>query len=195
MAEQPDPSTRQRLIDATLAMIDEHGIDAVKVVDVAERANTTTGSLYWFFKNRQALVNAALAEQYVIHMRATLASIEDSFEQLYSLYSHGIDPREPERVDARRRQVRVLADALDDPELATDVAEIQRELLTRATRLTEELQSSGLARSDFDPYSAALYIQAMAIGLAVIDLAPDLAPDPEKWWRVNQLVVKAFLTQ
>lgn len=192
MTERPDPSTRQRLIDATLAVIDEQGVEAVKVVDVANRAETTTGSLYWFFKNRQALVNAALAERYVTHMREVLASVEDSFERAFN---YKVDPLEPARVDARRRQIRVLADALDDPELATAVAEIQREFLARATRFAKDAQTSGLARPDFDPYSVALYLQAMVIGLAVIDLAPDLPPDPEKWWRVNQLVLQAFLTQ
>lgn len=192
MAEQPDPSTRQRLIDATLAVIDERGVDAVKVTDVAERANTTTGSLYWFFKNRQALVNAALAERYVTHMRAVLASVEESFDRLFT---YKVDPLEPARVDARRRQIRVLADALEDPDLATAVAEIQREFLIRATSFVEEAQKAGLARPDIDPYSAALYVQAMAIGLAVIDLAPDLAPDPEKWWGINQVIVQALLTQ
>lgn len=192
MTERPDPSTRQRLIDATLAVIDEHGVDAVKVTDVAERANTTTGSLYWFFKNRQALVNAALAERYVTHMRATLDSVEGSFDRLFT---YKVDPLEPTRVEARRRQIRVLADALDDPDLSDAVTAIQREFLRRATSFVQEAQKAGIARPDIDPYSVALYIQAMAIGLAVIDLAPDLAPDREEWWRINQVIVQALLAQ
>jgi AcrR family transcriptional regulator len=191
MTEHPDPSTRQRLIDATLNLIDELGVDAVKVTDIAERAETTTGSLYWFFKNRQALINAALAEQYVASMRSLLTSMEGSATFLQNFK---VDPLEPSRVAARRRQIRVLADALESPDLALEVASIQRELLERGAQYVERVRASQSTSTDVDPYSVALYIGAMYIGFAVIDLAPGLVPDPDKWRRVNEIVLKALLT-
>lgn len=192
MTEHPDPSTRQRLIDATLNVIDELGVDAVKVTDIAERAETTTGSLYWFFKNRQALINAALAEQYVASMRSLLTSMEGSATFLQNFK---VDPLEPSRVAARRRQIRVLADALESPDLALEVASIQRELLERGARYVERMRGSQSTSTDVDPYSIALYVEAMYIGFAVIDLAPDLVPDPDKWRRVNEIVLRALLAE
>jgi len=191
MTKPPDPSTRQRLIDATLNLIDELGVDAVKVTDIAERAETTTGSLYWFFKNRQALINAALAEQYVASMRSLLTSMEGSATFLQNFK---VDPLEPSRVAARRRQIRVLADALESPDLALEVASIQRELLERGAQYVKRVRGSQSTSTDVDPYSVALYVGAMYIGFAVIDLAPGLAPDPDKWRRVNEIVLKALLT-
>lgn len=190
MAEHPDPSTRQRLIDATLAVIDELGIEAVKVVDIAERANVTTGAIYWFFKNREALINAALAEQYVMHMRSLLDSMQNSID---FLTTYRVDPLEPSRVLARQRQIQVLAGALQNQELAIEVASIQRDFLERATRFVEGVKRTQTSPSDIDPYCAALYVQAMFVGFALVDLAPDLVPDPQKWRRVNEVVLKALL--
>lgn len=47
--------------DAALAAIGEGGIAAVAVEPLAARLGATKGSFYWHFRNRDALVDAALA--------------------------------------------------------------------------------------------------------------------------------------
>ena len=142
MADQPDPSTRQRLIDATLEVITEHGVEAVKVVDIAERADTTTGSLYWFFKSRRGLVNAALAEQFAKQMRIVIDVIAAVMEQgdvtIDMIFQQRFDVSDPKLVTARRQRIDVLAAALSDPELRTEVAAIQREVIQAATKVVED---------------------------------------------------------
>ena len=190
----PDASTRDRLISATLALIDERGESKVKVNDVVERAGTTTGSLYWFFENRQHLINSALSERYVSHMRSVLDSVREIVrtapDPLALMASIDVDPSEEARVTARRHQIRVLANALDDPELGAEVARVQREFLTIVTELIQDGQRDGQVRSDIDAYSVALMIQSMAIGLAVADLAPDLMPDPAKWSEISKNLLR-----
>lgn len=196
MADQPDPSTRQRLIDATLEVITEHGVEAVKVVDIAERADTTTGSLYWFFKSRRGLVNAALAEQFAKQMRIVIDVIAAVMEQgdvtIDMIFQQRFDVSDPKLVTARRQRIDVLAAALSDPELRTEVAAIQREVIQAATKVVEDAQARGFARTDIDAYSYALYIQSMTVGFAIADLAPDLMPDQDKWWEVSRLIVEAI---
>lgn len=196
MTDTPDPSTRQRLIDATLEVITEHGVEAVKVVDIAERADTTTGSLYWFFKSRRGLVNAALAEQFAKQMRIVIDVIAAVMEQgditIDMLFEQRFDVSDPKLVTARRQRIDVLAAALSDPELRTEVAAIQREVIQAATKVVEDAQARGFARTDVDAYSYALYIQSMTVGFAIADLAPDLMPDLENWWGVSRLIVEAI---
>ncbi|MEY2995195.1 MAG: hypothetical protein RLZZ39_20 [Actinomycetota bacterium] len=196
MADQPDPSTRQRLIDATLEVITEHGVEAVKVVDIAERADTTTGSLYWFFKSRRGLVNAALAEQFAKQMRVVIDVIAAVMEQgdvtIDMIFQQRFDVSDPKLVTARRQRIDVLAAALSDPELRTEVAAIQREVIQAATKVVEDAQARGFARTDIDAYSYALYIQSMTVGFAIADLAPDLMPDHDKWWEVSRMIVEAI---
>jgi AcrR family transcriptional regulator len=196
MADQPDPSTRQRLIDATLEVIAEHGVEAVKVVAIAERADTTTGSLYWFFKSRRGLVNAALAEQFAKQMRIVIdviaAVMEQSDVTIDMIFQQRFDVSDPKLVTARRQRIDVLAAALSDPELRTEVAAIQREVIQAATKVVEDAQARGFARTDVDAYSYALYIQSMTVGFAIADLAPDLMPNLENWWGVSRLIVEAI---
>ena len=196
MSEHPDSSTRQRLIDATLEVITESGVEAVKVVDIAERADSTTGSIYWFFKSRRGLVNAALAEQFAKQMRVVIDIIAAVMEQgdvtIDMLFEQRFDVSDPKLVTARRQRIDVLAAALSDPELRSEVAAIQREVIQTATKVVEDAQANGFARTDIDAYSYALYIQSMTVGFAIADLAPDLMPDLEKWWGVSRLIVEAI---
>ena len=188
--DKPDSSTRNRLIAATLEIIDDRGADEVKIGEVVERAGTTTGSLYWFFKNRQHLIDSALAERYLTHMRAVverIAEVADTTTEPISLLSNIVfDLSEPARVIARHRQIRVLADALDDPDLGREIARIQKEFLAVTTSLIEKGQDAGKVRKDFDAYSLALFSQSVTIGLAVADLSPELMPDPKKWWELTR---------
>lgn len=189
-------TTRERLITATLDLIDQHGEDAVRVGDVARRAGTTTGSIYWFFRDRQHLINAARADRYVRHMRTILEEIEkvgrSSNAPLDALLSGEVDLTEATRVQARRRQIRVLADALEDPALAGEIASVETNFVGLAVRTIETAQEAGLIRDDVDAFSLAIFGQAISIGLALADLSPDLMPNPSKWWKLNTLILDAL---
>ena len=194
MTTPPDSSTRQRLIEATLEIIDSHGVGAVRVHDVVERANTTTGSLYWFFKNRKELINAALAEQFASQMRPVVELVRTTMSHaevtIDMLFDQRFDFATKDRVVARRQRIDVLSAALSDSDLAAEVARIQQELLQIAVDVITDAQQRGLARDDVDPYSFAQFIQAMTIGFAVADLSKDMLPDHENWWKINRLFVE-----
>jgi AcrR family transcriptional regulator len=48
--------TRQRLVDATLQIIAEHGFEAVSVEEIAARAGVTTGSIYSNYRSKADLL-------------------------------------------------------------------------------------------------------------------------------------------
>jgi len=52
--------TRQQLIDATVALLETHGLRDVSVVDVARAANTSPATFYVYFKGVPEVVLAAL---------------------------------------------------------------------------------------------------------------------------------------
>ena len=138
--EKTDSQIRGRLIDSALVFIDRDGIDGARLRDIVEHADMTTGSLYWFFKNRRALINAALAERYVRKMRQLTDVAEEIIakglvigDPLDLLTEITVRVGDPERVMARRERVQVLAAALDDPVLAKQVADVQRTLLAQLT--------------------------------------------------------------
>ena len=197
--ENTDSAIRLRLIDSTLFMIDRDGVDGARLKDIVEHADMTTGSLYWFFKNRRALINAALAERYVRKMRTLTNLVTEAFshsadfnDPLLIMNEITVQPNLPDRVDARAERVQVLAAALEDPVLAKHVADIQRQLLKQISEIVKEAQIQKFIRPDVDPYAVAVMLQSTAIGLASIDLAKDLMPNLTAWNDLMNIVVLAL---
>lgn len=197
--ENTDSAIRLRLIDSTLLMIDRDGIDGARLKDIVEHAEMTTGSLYWFFKNRRALINAALAERYVRKMR-TLTDLAaeifgkaaDTGDPLLILNEITVRPNDPDRVAARAERVQVLSAALDDPVLAKHVADIQRQLLGQMASIVKQAQARKIVRADVDPHSVAVMLQSTTIGLVSVDLAKDLMPDLEAWNDLMKIIVDSL---
>lgn len=197
--ENTDSQIRGRLIDSALVFIDRDGIDGARLRDIVEHADMTTGSLYWFFKNRRALINAALAERYVRKMRQLTDAAEEIIakglvigDPLDLLTEITVRVGDPDRAMARRERVQVLAAALDDPILAKQVADVQRTLLAQLTNVVRIAQEKRIIRSDVDAYSVAVMIQSTTVGLASVDLAPDLLPRDDNWIYLMERVVKAL---
>ena len=197
--ENTDSAIRLRLIDSTLFMIDRDGIDGARLKDIVEHADMTTGSLYWFFKNRRALINAALAERFVRKMRMLTDLVAEAFSKDADLVDPHlilkeivVQPNQPDSVDARAERVQVLAAALEDPVLAKHVADIQRQLLTQVSAIVKEAQINKVIRADVDPYSVAVMMQSTAIGLVAVDLAKDLMPDVKAWNHLMDIVASAL---
>ena len=197
--ENTDSAIRLRLIDSTLFMIDRDGVDGARLKDIVEHADMTTGSLYWFFKNRRALINAALAERYVRKMRTLTNLVTEAFshgadvnDPLLIMSEITVQPNLPDRVDARAERVQVLAAALEDPVLAKHVADIQRQLLKQISDIVKEAQIQKFIRPDVDPYAVAVMLQSTAIGLASVDLAKDLMPNLTAWNDLMNIVVLAL---
>jgi AcrR family transcriptional regulator len=180
-------------------MIDRDGIDGARLKDIVEHADMTTGSLYWFFKNRRALINAALAERFVRKMRTLTDLVADAFSKDADLVDPHlilkeivVQPNQPDSIDARAERVQVLAAALEDPVLAKHVADIQRQLLTQISGIVKEAQINKVIRADVDPYSVAVMMQSTAIGLVAVDLAKDLMPDVKAWNHLMDIVASAL---
>lgn len=197
--ENTDSEIRARLVESALVMIDRDGIDGARLRDIVDHAGMTTGSLYWFFKNRRALVNAALAERYIRKM----TSITEVAEQIIGeglvigdpldlLGEIAIRVADTDRVQARRERVQVLAAALDDPILGKQVAEVERRLSAQITNVIRTAQDKGIIRDDVDAYSIAVLVQSTTIGLASVDLADDLMPNEEAWTFLMHRVVDVF---
>ena len=59
------PSTQQRLVDSTLVCLSRHGVSKTTVDDVAREAGVGRATLYRYFPNKQALINATFDSEVV----------------------------------------------------------------------------------------------------------------------------------
>ncbi|MGH8124250.1 MAG: TetR/AcrR family transcriptional regulator [Rhodanobacteraceae bacterium] len=137
---EPARRARARLSAAdwergALAMIADEGMAALTVEALARRLGVTKGSFYWHFKNREALLQAALSRW----------EVEDKRELEQRVDAAGDDPRERLRALFRwvsgevqsHRIYAALLQALDHAQvkpMMTRVSQRRMELLTLAFR-------------------------------------------------------------
>jgi AcrR family transcriptional regulator len=89
---------RSELVDAAIGVIAEHGFDRTTVRDIARSAGAAAGSVHYYFKNKDELLQAAFDElemRFRDRVAETLAAVESPRDQLVALvevfWSDGAD--------------------------------------------------------------------------------------------------------
>ncbi|MDJ0786404.1 MAG: TetR/AcrR family transcriptional regulator [Myxococcota bacterium] len=91
---------RERLADAAISAIGEHGLDRVRLVDVAKAAGATTGTLTHYFDGKDALLEAALG-RVADRILEGVTWLEDTDADLLALVGMTLPLGESERRDWR----------------------------------------------------------------------------------------------
>jgi AcrR family transcriptional regulator len=83
--------TRAALLQAARELFSEHGVEATRVGDITERADVAAGSFYNHFDDKEAIVEAILAdaaEQQAQMVEAITAGLEDPAEVMAVAHRH-----------------------------------------------------------------------------------------------------------
>jgi AcrR family transcriptional regulator len=162
--------SRQSWVQATLDAIAEAGLAAVAVVPLAKQLGATKGSFYWHFTNREALVQAALAEWEHSHTHAVIAEIEASSD----------DPLQQLRLLFKRVTALAARDRIELALLATANHPTVRPVLDRVTRRRIEFVAGRFQRLGFSRAQAkrrALLAYSAYVGHAqLVHATPQLLP-------------------
>lgn len=198
-----DRQVRERLLDVTRTMLEAKGEQALRVVEVAEAAGVSMGTIYSYFENRRALVAAVRLEQYRSWVAESLRSIADAVDALDgdggaaaavgTLSQFVILPSD---LDARaHRAVRLdaIAASHHEPTLASSMQELHHDLDTQARDLVARVQEMGIIDPALDPAAVSLLLQAVPLGLALSDLDPEHAPSDDAWLALMTRVAGALL--
>jgi AcrR family transcriptional regulator len=195
-----DRRTRDRLIDATIDVLETRGEQAVRLREIAEAIGVTQPAIYHFFANRDRLIEAAQAERYrrdnddilrrFVAVARTATNAEDFFriveDNLRAAYS-------PDRRERRIRRLNVVGSCQFRPEGQRLLAETQAELVAVLGGVFQRAQDRGWARNDLDPFAIASWLTGQINGRVFSELDPDHDP-PEDWNRVSLTAVMAVLT-
>jgi AcrR family transcriptional regulator len=131
--------SRQAWVQAALDAIAEGGLAAVAVVPLAKRLGATKGSFYWHFADREALVEAALADWEHSHTAAVIAEIETSSD----------DPLQQLRLLFKRVTALAARDRIELALLATADHPTVQPVLDRVTRRRIEFVAGRFQRLGF----------------------------------------------
>lgn len=152
---------RERILDATEALVLAQGFDAMSVAAIAERAGVGKGAVYLEFSGKHDILDAVL--------QRGNARMADRVRR-----EHGDDPRLSE---ACRSTARAL---LDDPLMTAAFLDDQGVLGTHVLQVTDgryrerherviawfrDLQKQGRIVADVDPRGLALALSSATIGL------------------------------
>ncbi|MGX1772691.1 TetR/AcrR family transcriptional regulator [Nocardia brasiliensis] len=118
-------ANQHALIDAAIADIAEHGYQAARLIDIAERAGLTTGAIYSIFGSKRALLIAAtkrLVEEYQQTLRP-LADPDLDLRAVVRGYARAVldSTGEPHAREHFAFELEGLAAALRDPQLMSEV--------------------------------------------------------------------------
>jgi AcrR family transcriptional regulator len=172
------PLTPDDWARAALAAIARGGIDAVVVETVAAELGATKGSFYWHFKDRDALIQAALDKW---EQRRTEAAIEeferepDPATRLKKILGAGFEFGPTDQAEI------VL---LANPEHPAALQAVRRVAERRITYIAEQLEKLGWAPPEALDRAVLLYYVYVGY-LQMAHVAPHLISDAARRRRVD----------
>jgi AcrR family transcriptional regulator len=184
-------STRQALLDATIACLCEDGYASTTTSRVAERAGVSRGAHLHHFQTRQALLAAAmehLAERRGEQLLAAAEQLPSGRERLERsldlLWSGYASPLYQAALD-------LWTHARTDPELRERLEAVERDLDRQTLRLSRTLFGELAERRGFDHLIE--MAAATMRGLALLDtLNPGAGRNRRQWPYCRALLVAMF---
>lgn len=192
-------STRDRLIEAAISIIEADGEAALRVDRVAEDAGFTKPVLYHHFKDREGMIAAAQAERFRrsletgMHEATALveaaASAEDFLAAMRALLKQYAQPEGEER---RRFRIEVLGSAMSRPDLMASVVEASRSHIDKfemPLRIAE-------ARGWLKPGVPIRHFAQWWVGLVLTRFLFEIDPegfDPKSWDAVTDSVMESIV--
>ena len=178
------PLTPDDWARAALAAIARGGVDAVAVETVAAELGATKGSFYWHFKDRDALIQAALDNWERRRTEAAIAEFErepDPALRLKKILEAGFESGPTDRAE-----IALLA----NPEHPAAVRAVRRVAERRITYIAEQLETLGWNSADALDRAVVMYYVYVGY-MQMAHVTPDLISDASRRRQLD-LVFDAF---
>ena len=190
--------TRAKLLNATIDAIASGGEGSVRVSSVAAEVGVREPSVYHFFKNREALVEAAQIERYrrsyaemmvPFEAAALMADSWDDFERSVRKIFAAIYT--PARAEVRSIRMNVMGAAQTSPAIAAAVNEINLENTESLARVMTFGQEKGWVTKDLDAMALAYWGIGQINGRVMAEMNPSKV-DLDAWTKVSIEAVLAI---
>jgi AcrR family transcriptional regulator len=172
--------TRERLIEAAVELIEEHGVSRLRLREVAARVGIQEPSIYSFFKGRDDLVAEASAARYqrglldlsaVFARMLTTVTTHDEFRAAVTTVLSAAFTEE--RVPFRWARIGVLELGRTRPLLAARILRAQEEADETLGATIRQAAERGWIRDDVDPVMLARWIIGLVNARVFLELDPE----------------------
>ena len=183
-------STRSRILNVAIEMMEAGGESSVRLSAIAEALGIKEPSIYHHFSNRTELVNAAYVEWYWQCLRTdipveAMMALVDSKEDYVRAFRKSMEwSYRAERHHARAIRLTVLGAAQRNLELAVAINDINKKFLATIADSVLFAQQKGWLRTDLDPMATAYWLHGQIIGRVVAEMDPGHV-DLAQWDKVS----------
>ena len=191
--------TRDRILEAAIAIIEVEGETGVRVDRVVEAAGFTKPVLYHHFADREDLLIAAQAERYRRSFEDALVALTvfegaESPDVFLDRVASGLaDFTSPE--GGRRRCIRteILGAAVGRPLLQDAIIEANRQFVASFGDFLTRARKAGLISLRRDPRDVAAWWLSVVAGRFVIDVDADRLNE-EEWTAIVSSMIRHILS-
>ena len=192
--EAPSESTRDRLLDAAIAVFSEKGYDGTGVQEIARRAGLTTGAIYGNFRGKADLLFSAIGArsgpEFDDLLRSNRVSVSAG-ELLAELGSHLLDQDQP-----ADRQGGLLIEAIVASRRDRQVGELVRGLIDQRLGAISLLVERARAEGDIDDEvsidSLTRFCLVLALGSLLYTSVGIEEPQEAEWSSLIRRFVKSL---
>lgn len=160
---------RREILQAACRAISERGFAAVRISDIAARANTSTGTVHYYFANKQDVLHQALRfafEKSLTRQLNEMDRLSSARDRLVRLIELNL-PHDPEVIEEWVVWMEFWIEALHRPEMRP----VNEELYGHWRRIVSDIISEGQATGEFasesDAADLANEFVALMDGLAI----------------------------
>jgi AcrR family transcriptional regulator len=180
-------TTRAALVESATALFVEKGYGAVSVRDLARRTQMTSGAIYGQFRNKADLLVAAIADHISMDLEEPSqigADVRTAITRQWRTYRS--------RAGMRALLVEGAAAARIDPEVRSQLNELQSARIAEWKRIYHEIQEQGGIDLDVDMDAVLIMLWATELGLGVLESWDIALPKPGVWARLADRILTSL---
>ena len=196
---QDAESTRDAILRAAVEAIEREGESAVRVLEVARVAGYSVRMIYYFFGDREGLIEAARVRQFVGRGMQDVAAIGQLVDQASSFDEFRAGVRrlteagtDPSRLEVRLSRASVIGATWKRPRLTEALRAEQERVLGGLQSAIVRAQARGFVDPAVDPRAFAAFMQAYSFGKVTTDLCGQGFVRDDAWVEVVVRVIEAF---
>lgn len=159
---------REQIIAAACAVISEKGFKSLRVADVARRAQTSTGTVHYYFDTKRDLMHAAFEANFTssIERRQHLLDSEEDAATRLRAFVESYLPDDETTIAAWHVWAELWVEALHDPDLQGLNERVYGDWRRTVAQIIRDGQEAGLLRGG-DPMLLANGLIGMIDGLSL----------------------------
>jgi len=191
VAQKPDDK-RAKLLDAALELFETRGFDGVAVPEIAKEAGVATGTLYLYFKDKAALVNALYRHWKGAYNTVVLAPLPEGLNprETFSLYWR----RMTSFAQAHPRAMRFMDLHHHGAYLDAESRSLSRDYAQTAEAFARRARAQGAIR-DIDPILIVALMWGAAAGLVKFAASGALTLDANSATAMEDALWRAIATE